>query len=71
MSVFTGACNRTLPSCRRPRAAWFLREPMHWQRWLATGIGFGGVLIGRRADLRGNAVGCTTRTEATTEHTAT
>ena len=26
-------------------AAWFLREPMHWERWLATAIGFGGVLI--------------------------
>lgn len=26
-------------------AAWFLREPMHWERWLATGIGFAGVLI--------------------------
>ena len=26
-------------------AAWFLREPMHWERWLATGIGLGGVLI--------------------------
>jgi drug/metabolite transporter (DMT)-like permease len=26
--------------------AWlFLREPMHWERWLATLIGFGGVLI--------------------------
>ncbi len=26
-------------------AAAFLREPMHWERWLATLIGFGGVLI--------------------------
>ena len=26
-------------------AAWFLREPMHWERWVATVIGFGGVLI--------------------------
>ncbi len=26
-------------------AAWFLREPMHWERWLATAIGFAGVLI--------------------------
>jgi drug/metabolite transporter (DMT)-like permease len=26
-------------------AALFLREPMRWERWLATGIGFGGVLI--------------------------
>jgi len=26
--------------------AWlFLREPMHWERWLAAGIGFAGVLI--------------------------
>jgi len=26
--------------------AWlFFREPMRWERWLATGIGFGGVLI--------------------------
>lgn len=26
--------------------AWlFLREPMHWERWLATAIGFAGVLI--------------------------
>jgi drug/metabolite transporter (DMT)-like permease len=26
-------------------ALWFLREPMHWERWLATGVGFIGVLI--------------------------
>ena len=26
-------------------AFWFLREPMHWERWLATGVGFIGVLI--------------------------
>ena len=26
-------------------AAWFLREPMHWERWLATLLGFAGVLI--------------------------
>ena len=26
-------------------AAAFLREPMHWERWLATAIGFCGVLI--------------------------
>ena len=26
-------------------AFWFLREPMHWERWLATGVGFMGVLI--------------------------
>lgn len=26
-------------------AAWFLREPMQWDRWLATSIGFAGVLI--------------------------
>jgi drug/metabolite transporter (DMT)-like permease len=26
-------------------AALFLREPMHWDRWLATAIGFAGVLI--------------------------
>ncbi len=26
-------------------AFWFLREPMHWERWLATGVGFVGVLI--------------------------
>lgn len=26
-------------------AAWFLREPMHWERGLATAIGFVGVLI--------------------------
>ena len=26
--------------------AWlFLREPMHWERWLAAGIGFAGVII--------------------------
>ena len=23
----------------------FLKEPMHWERWLATGIGFAGVMI--------------------------
>lgn len=26
-------------------AWWFLKEPMRWERWLATAIGFGGVLI--------------------------
>jgi len=26
-------------------AAFFLREPMHWERWAATGFGFAGVLI--------------------------
>ncbi len=26
-------------------AAFFLREPMRWERWVATGIGFAGVLI--------------------------
>ncbi len=26
-------------------AFWFLKEPMHWERWLATAVGFGGVLI--------------------------
>lgn len=26
-------------------AFWFLREPMHWERWLATGVGFIGVLV--------------------------
>jgi drug/metabolite transporter (DMT)-like permease len=26
-------------------AALFLREPMHWDRWLATAIGFAGVLV--------------------------
>ena len=26
-------------------AWWFLKEPMHWERWLATGVGFAGVLI--------------------------
>ena len=26
-------------------AFWFLREPMHWERWLATGVGFIGVII--------------------------
>ena len=26
-------------------AWWFLREPMHWERWLATAVGFGGMLI--------------------------
>ena len=26
-------------------AWWFLKEPMRWERWVATAIGFGGVLI--------------------------
>ena len=26
-------------------AWWFLREPMHWERWLATAVGFAGMLI--------------------------
>ncbi|MDP3702120.1 MAG: DMT family transporter [Hylemonella sp.] len=36
--------------------AWlFLREPMHWERWLAAGIGFAGVLIVVGPNLSGQA----------------
>ena len=40
-------------------AWWFLREPMHWERWLATAVGFGGMLIvlGPRFGLGASATG--------------
>ena len=38
-------------------AFWFLREPMHWERWLATGVGFIGVLIVLGPKLSANAGG--------------
>ncbi len=38
-------------------AWWFLREPMHWERWLATAVGFGGVLIVLGPKLSLGAVG--------------
>ncbi len=38
--------------------AWlFFREPMHWERWLATVVGFGGVLIVVGARLSGSGGG--------------
>ena len=41
----TTAIGFTAPLFIMIGAFWFLREPMHWERWLATGIGFVGVLI--------------------------
>jgi drug/metabolite transporter (DMT)-like permease len=40
-------------------AWWFLREPMHWERWLATAVGFGGMLIvlGPKLGLGASATG--------------
>jgi len=38
-------------------AAIFLKEPMRWERWLATGLGFGGVLIVVGPQLSGSGGG--------------
>ncbi|HLL19452.1 MAG TPA: DMT family transporter [Rubrivivax sp.] len=38
-------------------AFFFLREAMHWERWLATAIGFGGVLIVLAPKLGGGSAG--------------
>jgi len=38
-------------------AAWFLKEPMHWDRWVATAIGFAGVLIVMGPKLSGSGGG--------------
>ena len=41
----TTAIGFTTPIFIMIGAGLFFREPMRWERWLATGIGFGGVLI--------------------------
>jgi drug/metabolite transporter (DMT)-like permease len=38
-------------------AFWLLKEPMHWDRWVATLIGFGGVLIVMGPKLSGSGGG--------------
>ena len=38
-------------------AWWFLKEPMRWERWLATAIGLGGVLIVMGPKLSGSGGG--------------
>ena len=38
-------------------AWWFLREPMHWERWLATAVGFFGMLIVMGPKLSGQGGG--------------
>ena len=38
-------------------AFWFLKEPMHWERWLATAVGFCGVLIVMGPKLSGSGGG--------------
>lgn len=41
----TTAIGFTTPIFIMLGAWWFLKEPMRWERWLATAIGFGGVLV--------------------------
>ena len=41
----TTAIGFTAPLFIMIGAFWFLHEPMHWERWLATSVGFLGVLI--------------------------
>jgi drug/metabolite transporter (DMT)-like permease len=38
-------------------AWWFLKEPMRWERWAATALGFGGVLIVLGPKLSGSSGG--------------
>ncbi|MEY3253011.1 MAG: Riboflavin transporter [Pseudomonadota bacterium] len=41
----TTAIGFTTPIFIMLGAWWFLKEPMRWERWAATGIGFAGVLV--------------------------
>jgi drug/metabolite transporter (DMT)-like permease len=41
----TTAIGFTMPIFIMLGAAWMFREPMRWERWVASGIGFAGVLI--------------------------
>jgi drug/metabolite transporter (DMT)-like permease len=41
----TTAIGFTTPIFIMLGAWWFLNEPMRWERWVATGIGFAGVLV--------------------------
>ena len=41
----TTAIGFTTPIFIMLGAWWFLKEPMRWERWVATGIGFAGVLV--------------------------
>jgi drug/metabolite transporter (DMT)-like permease len=41
----TTAIGFTTPIFIMLGAWWFLKEPMRWERWVATGLGFAGVLV--------------------------